>query len=169
VLLTSILDFHLRNIAFEIPDVNSLSDKQFIKALGKPEVGRVRRADGSKLGVHAPPYLVRPTTFWETGISRNLTTSNAIRIIDFGESFFLDRPPSKIHTALPVRAPEVFFLDKNIDYRVDSWSMGCLVLSLPYGMPRPQNFIFTNTGLHRFLSYSLASHFLMPSWLLTPH
>jgi len=41
-----------------------------------------------------------------------------IKIIDFGRSFSSTAVPQKLHTPLPVRAPEVLFKD-SIDYRVD--------------------------------------------------
>ena len=42
-------------------------------------------------------------------------------------SLFLDtEPPRELHTLHVVRAPEAIFKDK-LDFRVDLWSMGCMV------------------------------------------
>jgi len=89
--------------------------------LGKPEIGFVQRRDGKDLEPGIPEYIMEPTSFptysWD---------SASIRIIDFGESFLRNAFPRTLHTPLPVRAPEVIFQD-HIDYRVDLWSMGCMV------------------------------------------
>jgi len=69
-----------------------------------------------------PRYLVRPTSY-PIDIK---SSSRSIKIIDFGQSFLHDQCPGTLRTPLPVRAPEVIFKDK-VDYRVDLWSIGCLV------------------------------------------
>lgn len=73
-----------------------------------------------------PSYLVQPTSFLVDSVRESLRSSPIVKIIDFGESFFDDQAPVKLHTPLAVRAPEVVFGDR-IDHRVDMWSMGCLV------------------------------------------
>ncbi|TID13091.1 kinase-like protein [Venturia nashicola] len=47
----------------------------------------------------------------------------AIKIVDFGESFMSDDVPDTLHTPIAVRAPEVIFGEK-LDLRMDLWSMG---------------------------------------------
>lgn len=71
-----------------------------------------------------PKYLVRPTSY-PADLSLSL---HQIKIIDFGESFLSSDIPNTLHTPFPVRAPEIIFDDK-LDYRVDLWSMGCMVSS----------------------------------------
>lgn len=96
-------------------------ESEFMKILGKPEIGYVRRKDGKALEPGMPEYIVRPALYR----SRSLL-SREIKIIDFGESFLQSSVPETLHTPLHVRAPEVIFKDP-LDYRVDLWSMGCLV------------------------------------------
>lgn len=55
-----------------------------------------------------------------------MSSLNSIKIVDFGQSFSNDECPGTLNTPLPVRAPEIIFKDR-IDYRVDLWSMACLV------------------------------------------
>jgi len=71
-----------------------------------------------------PRYLVRPTSYPIDSKS----SFSSIKIIDFGQSFLHDKCPGNLRTPLPIRAPEIIFKDK-VDYRVDLWSMGCLVSS----------------------------------------
>lgn len=105
-----------------MPRVDHLSEERFIEMLGKPEIGHVRRQDGKDLAPGMPEYIVKPashrTHCWDF--------DQAIKIIDFGESFLSTAVPRTLHTPLVVRAPEVMFEDR-LDYRVDLWSMGCMV------------------------------------------
>lgn len=102
--------------------MNHIPEEEFIEMLGKPEIGYVQRKDGKVLDHGMPEYIVRPASYRR----RSFSPSNAIKIIDFGESFFATAPPETLHTPLPVRAPESVFGDR-LDYRVDLWSIGCMV------------------------------------------
>ncbi|RDI86977.1 hypothetical protein Vi05172_g3209 [Venturia inaequalis] len=53
-----------------------------------------------------------------------------------------------LHTPLPVRAPEIIFGEK-FDYRVDLWSMGCMLFELVVGQPPFDSFLTTPTILVR--------------------
>lgn len=66
-----------------------------------------------------PEYLVRPASY-------SSQLSDTVKIIDFGESLLQQTVPATLRTPLVTRAPEVIFGDK-LDYRVDLWSLGCLV------------------------------------------
>ncbi|KAJ5547573.1 hypothetical protein N7513_004807 [Penicillium frequentans] len=100
--------------------------------------GRVQRRDGKERGLGVPEYIVKPTSY------RNCLWNSAqsIKIIDFGESFSCAAVPHKLHTPLPVRAPEVIFQDK-IDHHVDLWSMGCMLFELFTGQPPFDTFLIT--------------------------
>ena len=95
-----------------------------MQKLGKPEIGLLRRKDGKPLEPDMPKYLIRPTSY-PASLSMS---SRQIKIVDFGESFLSDDIPNMLHTPLAVRAPENIFGEK-FDYRVDLWSMGCMVSS----------------------------------------
>ncbi|KAJ5430932.1 hypothetical protein N7445_008664 [Penicillium cf. griseofulvum] len=123
-------DLHTRNLAFTMQCIAGLTEEKFIEMLGKPEIGYVKRCDGKDLEPGMPEYIVKPTSY--PMHSRDLTQT--VKIIDFGESFLRTSVPETLHTPLPVRAPEVIFQDR-IDYRVDLWSMGCMLFELFVGQP----------------------------------
>lgn len=100
--------------------MDNIPDEEFVKTLGKPDIGPVCRDDGQALEPGVPEYMVRPVG------TRLRPLSNTVKIIDFGESFMQQTSPRTLHTPLPVRAPEVIFGDQ-LDYRVDLWCLGCLV------------------------------------------
>jgi serine/threonine protein kinase len=114
--------------------VQALREEEFFQRLGQPETGIVRRMDrmdGQAIGPGVPRYLVRSISY-PVNVMPPLSF---IKIVDFGQSFSNDECPSTINTPLPVRAPEIIFKDR-INYRVDIWSMACLVseLSQPYSL-----------------------------------
>ncbi|KAI0873722.1 kinase-like domain-containing protein [Hypoxylon argillaceum] len=135
-------DIHTRNIAFAIPNVDSLTEDEFLRMLGQPETGLVKSLDGSMVSSHVPPYLVWPTTFTKKDIFKRLSSFPIAKIIDFGESFTEDQPPDTLHTPLVLRAPEALF-GEPIDLRVDLWSVGCLLFELFTGQPRFDNCMVT--------------------------
>ncbi|CAI6342237.1 unnamed protein product [Periconia digitata] len=137
-------DLHIRNLAFTIPSVDSLNEEQFCKKLGKPETGMVRRKDGKPLDPGVPQYLVRPFSY----PADSSLFSSPIKIIDFGEAFLSNDTPRTLHTPLPIRAPEIIFGEK-LDYRVDMWSMGCLLFELVVGQPPFDSIMTTPTVLVR--------------------
>ena len=102
--------------------LDKVPEEVFFKILGKPEIGRVQRHDGKDLELGVPEYIVKPTSYR----TRSWNSTQSIKIIDFGGSFLCTAVPHRLHTPLPVRAPEVIFQDQ-IDHHVDLWSMGCMV------------------------------------------
>ncbi|KAL4812261.1 kinase-like domain-containing protein [Aspergillus spinulosporus] len=129
-------DLHTRNFAFVIDVMENIPEQKFVEILGKPETGRVYKSDGKDLGPGMPQYIVRP--------ARRLLfhSSSFIKIIDFGESFLQQNAPQTLHAPLPVRAPEVIFGD-HLDYRVDLWSLGCMIFELFVGQPPFDSFLLT--------------------------
>ena len=106
--------------------MQALREEEFLQKLGQPDTGQVRRKDDQPLAPGVPRYLVRPTSYPIDLIS----SFNSIKIVDFGQSFLSSQCPGVLKTPLPVRAPEIIFNDK-LDYRVDLWSMACLVSLAP--------------------------------------
>ncbi|KAJ6114186.1 protein kinase [Penicillium capsulatum] len=131
-------DLHTRNLAFTLPCMDNVTEEKFIEMLGKPEIGHVRRRDGKDLEPGIPEYIVKPTSYR----THSWDSTQAIKIIDFGESFLRTAVPQTLHTPLPVRAPEVIFQD-HIDYHVDLWSMGCMLFELFVGQPPFDTFFLT--------------------------
>lgn len=50
-------------MAFTMPYMDDLTESEFIKVLGKPEIGHVRRNDGKALEPSVPEYIVRPAVY----------------------------------------------------------------------------------------------------------
>lgn len=124
LIILVIIDLHTRNLAFTIPSLQALREEDFLHKLGRPETAPIHRTDNQPLESNLPRYLVQPTSYHQD----IETFFGPIKIIDFGQSFFSrdESPPDTLHTPFPYRAPEIIFQDK-VDYRVDLWSMGCLV------------------------------------------
>lgn len=79
--------------------------------------------EGKPLGPEVPRYLVWPSAF---SISRH-TLQNPIKIIVFGQAFIADDKPCTLHTPPALYPPELL-LGQDWDYRVDLWSVGCMVI-----------------------------------------
>ncbi|KAF1842922.1 serine protein kinase [Cucurbitaria berberidis CBS 394.84] len=157
-------DIHTRNLALTLPPLHSLREEEFFQKLGKPETGSLRSVDGNPLDPGMPEYLVRPTCFT---VHKSLLAS-PIRIVDFGESFLSNEIPDMLHTPLVVRAPEMIFGDE-FNYRVDLWSMGCMLFELVVGQPPFDSFMTTPTILVRQMLGMLTNDGLPERWQRTWH
>ncbi|KAG6081587.1 hypothetical protein E4U15_002823 [Claviceps sp. LM218 group G6] len=124
-------DLHAQNLAMVVPDLDSLTEEDFVARLGKPQTSAVTKKDGGPLPHNIPSQLVWPASF-----QRPDTTPScpSIKIIDFGEAFLSDNAPSTLNTPLYLQAPEIVFGDQ-LDRRVDLWSAGCLIFELVTGQP----------------------------------
>ncbi|KAM0209687.1 hypothetical protein ACHAQD_011028 [Fusarium lateritium] len=136
-------DLHTRNLAIDVPGLDSLSEEDFIARLGTPDTGAVTKADGGPLPLNVPTHITRPAFFRR---SDTMLPNSSIKIIDFGEAFFGSNPPSTLHTPSVFRAPEVVFRDR-LDHRVDIWSAGCLIFELITGQPPFDAFMLTPSNL----------------------
>jgi serine/threonine-protein kinase SRPK3 len=54
-----------------------------------------------------------------------------ILLLDIGESFFQGGEPEKLAQPRFLRVPETIVTD-SLDYRVDSWRVGCMVCQLGF-------------------------------------
>jgi len=113
-------------MVFNLLSIGNLTEEEFIVLLGKPEIGEVRRRDGRCLESGMPEYIVRQTS----QLNQLQNSAPTIKIIDFGQSFPSTAVLQILHISLSVRVPEVLFKN-NIDYRIDLWSMGCMVGKQP--------------------------------------
>lgn len=118
------LDLHTNNLALTLPDLNHVPEYEFIEILGKPDIEFVQRKDNQPLEPGVPEYIVRPAS--DQKLPSCSLLLNPVKIIDLGQSFLPTTVPHTLRTPVSVRAPEVIFKD-SLDYRVDLWSMGCMV------------------------------------------
>ncbi|GAD93487.1 conserved hypothetical protein [Paecilomyces variotii No. 5] len=131
-------DFHIRNLAFTFPDIGHLPEEEFIRMVGQPELGGINRKDDKSLEPGIPTSVVMPASYRK----HSKLLSNKVKIIDFGESILRNTTPETLHTPLPVRPPEVIFMDQ-LDCRVDLWTMGCMLFELFVGQPPFDSFLIT--------------------------
>lgn len=88
------IDLHTRNLAFTLPYMDNVTEEKFIEVLGTPEIGHVGRRDRKDLEPGIPEYIVKPTSYR----THSWDSTQTIKIIDFGESFFRTVVPQNLHT-----------------------------------------------------------------------
>ncbi|KAJ4163581.1 hypothetical protein LMH87_005302 [Akanthomyces muscarius] len=121
-------DLDTNNIVFSIRNMAKLSNKAFVKKLGKLETAELLRADGSPPDDYLPKQLVGAAE-WDGWIDED---EEDIRLIDAGESFRVgDRFPSSKDQGGVLRPPETLF-EETFDYRVDLWRVGDVIYCLLY-------------------------------------
>ncbi|EPE05772.1 serine protein kinase [Ophiostoma piceae UAMH 11346] len=89
-----------KNLAVQVPGIQSMEEDALLRVLGTPETAPVSRLDGRPLDGNVPSYLVWPAPFRAKELLR---ASPAVKIIDFGEAFFADDSPKTLHTPLTTR------------------------------------------------------------------
>lgn len=119
---------HTGNISLRLPfSLDALSEDELVATYDKPVTAPVTRKNGESLEHGMATYLVAPPYYEPDLFSDKLDLSSPqITIIDFGGAFVGSNRAENIHTPLVVRAPEAI-LDETVDYRVDLWSLGCMV------------------------------------------
>lgn len=99
-----------------------MSESAILELFEEPETALVTRSDNAPVEDCKPRYLV-----WPVSIDPEELTSNLeIKLLDFGQSFTSLTRPNTLNVPLALRAPEIL-LKQDIDYRIDLWSMGCMV------------------------------------------
>ncbi|KAK7747563.1 hypothetical protein SLS62_009062 [Diatrype stigma] len=83
------------NVTFELPDLLSVPLEQIYQMLGPIKKERPRFF-GRLQSAHPPRRIVEAADF--SGL--DLSALSKIRLIDFGESFFRNKPPSSLGTAI---------------------------------------------------------------------
>lgn len=86
-----IADLTASNIVFELPDIQSMSPARVSQLLGPVKTENLRLTNGL-CSPHAPKQVIQTPDL--SGLDCSLLTQ--IRIIDFGQAFFTDRPPPSL-------------------------------------------------------------------------
>lgn len=93
-------------MVFELPGIESMTLDDFFELLGPIKSERLRTAKGqSRYRLHAPNYVVESPNFSAVDFS-SLTR---VRVIDFGQAFFINHPPKSLGTPVDFFPPEVCF------------------------------------------------------------
>jgi serine/threonine protein kinase len=156
--LTAGIDLHTGNLAFALSvDINSWTVEEVHAALGGepdtdpfpadryPSAASVTPGGSS----HQPKYLVYPPDVSRLFALCN-TSAPSIRVIDFGESFFLPFTGQAVPgTPMHFAAPELLLdLPADVSQSIDIWALGCCTYEL-LGC----NSFFFGSIMHMFPSY----------------
>ncbi|KAI8958240.1 kinase-like domain-containing protein [Daldinia sp. FL1419] len=100
-------DFKPGSIIMKIEGINDLNVDRILEITEKLETISVKRILGEYLTMRAPKYCVMPVDeFW----CENFVTTS-IAVIDFGESFFIGKPPARTGIPNLCAAPGIIFPD----------------------------------------------------------
>jgi serine/threonine-protein kinase SRPK3 len=100
------------------------TESEIYKCLGQPRMATLRLLSGAPAGVHGPKKIVEAIRY--SNMDNQLLTGN-VRIIDFGESFFLSKPQVGL-LGIPAAyfAPETLF-GWSASAASDVWALACLI------------------------------------------
>ncbi len=108
-------------------DFNEWSELEVYEHLGQPHTEKIRSLTGAGPGPHAPAKIVEAIQY--ANLDENLLTGN-VRIIDFGEAFFLNDPRREfLGTPAAYLAPEMLF-GRSASAASDVWALGCLTFEV---------------------------------------
>ncbi|PGH04679.1 CMGC/SRPK protein kinase [Blastomyces parvus] len=125
-------DLHSKNVLFTAPAISALSEDRIMSRFGQPVTGAVSRQDGQQCPTSMPPYLVRPISIRGNDAE--------VGILDLGNAFFHENPPTHLSNPWHVCAPESLY-NQPLDKFVDMWSMGCLLFELITGRTFMDSFL----------------------------
>ena len=123
--IRTILDIHIKNLAYKISDLDSWPITQVYECLGRPSKQTVSRNDSNPLGPEAPSYAVVPANLSKLGRE----PGSDILILDFGEASFASEPRKKWHSPILLQAPEAL-LGEPVGQPTDIWAFACTVYAL---------------------------------------
>lgn len=112
------------NIVFELPDLSSVSPEDLYHILGPIKTERPQLFRDTE-SPHPPKRMVEAANF--SGL--DFSTLTKIRLIDFGESFFTDQPPSSLGAPIDFFPPEICF-GYTPSPKSDVWSLACVLYSV---------------------------------------
>lgn len=119
------IDLHIKNIAYRIPDLDTWSVDQVHQQLGSPHKQAISRKDSSPLGPEAPPYAVVPANLSVLG----KFPGEDIVILDFGEASFASESRKTWHAPIVLQAPEAL-LGEPVGQPADIWAFACSVFGI---------------------------------------
>ncbi|KAF8906815.1 kinase-like domain-containing protein [Gymnopilus junonius] len=128
-------DLTTSNILVNIKRFHSLTQDELYTVFGKPLKSKVEFISNhtqSLYSTSAPLYLVEPIDFSRVDPKH---FSTEIQIVDFGQSFYLNKPPlDGLGTPMAYCAPELIF-DHTASVYSDVWALGCSVFEIRTGAP----------------------------------
>ncbi|KAI9052330.1 hypothetical protein LZ554_003680 [Drepanopeziza brunnea f. sp. 'monogermtubi'] len=134
-------DLTSANVLLELESIDSWSVEKLYEELGAPNGDRVYAYNGRVLGSEAPKFL-----YEAADLTRLLgrRTGN-IRVIDFGESFFVDNSPEEgVGTPADFRSPELL-LENKCGKGSDIWALALTVFELRLQSRLFRSFVFPDS------------------------
>lgn len=117
-------DLTVSNIVFELPDIRSMSLARIYELLGPVKTDNLRLTSG-RCSPHAPEQVIQSPDL--SSLDYSLLTQ--IRIIDFGQAFFKDRPPPSLGVPIDFFPPELCsgYLPSA---QSDVWQLACVLYQI---------------------------------------
>ncbi|KDR77682.1 hypothetical protein GALMADRAFT_224941 [Galerina marginata CBS 339.88] len=122
------------NVLIDITETefHTWPQNQVYEIFGKPVTNPMRYISHAQSGdsASAPSYVVEPIDF--SAVDTKYLDPR-IQIIDLGQSFYLDTPPTEgVGTPIDYRAPELIF-NEDPSSHSDVWALGCLIFEIRTG------------------------------------
>lgn len=127
-------DFRAANILVKLKDVDNLSEEDFATILEPPRKVEVRTRSGKESSL-IPSYLVNSTDIGTLNGGNIRTYDNEIRVVDFGESYFLSSPPGFLEIPEHYLPPEAIINGGIIGVGCDLWALGCTIYEIQVQVP----------------------------------
>jgi serine/threonine protein kinase len=131
-------DLTTSNVLLELGNLDSLPQDKLLEILGEPVAEQVRPYTDRTLGPGAPDFLYHSAAL--TRLS-NFFTGNIV-VIDFGTSFFLDKPPAGLSKPPAQFCSPELILQKQKSRASDVWALACTIFEVRAGSPLFESFIF---------------------------
>ncbi|QLI69139.1 Serine/threonine-protein kinase AFC3 [Metarhizium brunneum] len=113
-------DLTASSIVFELPDIQSMSPARVSQLLGPVKTENLKFTNGL-CSPHAPKQVIQTPDL--SGLDYSLLTQ--IRIIDFGQASFTDRPPPSLGVPIDISPPELCF-GYLPSTKSDIWQLACI-------------------------------------------
>ncbi|KAJ6505820.1 kinase-like domain-containing protein [Mycena vitilis] len=136
------------NILFRLSEnVMRWSDEDVYGNLGLPDTEDVADRCEEPLGLCAPANLVGCVEGPKFGTA---FLDESVLIIDFGQSYAIDHPPSEYQpgTVFNYLAPETRF-EARAGLEMDVWALGCAIFEIRAGSPLFESFFGSDTDILR--------------------
>ncbi|EFY86378.1 protein kinase domain-containing protein [Metarhizium acridum CQMa 102] len=106
---------------FELPDIQSMSPARVTQLLGPIKTENLGLQNG-QCSPHAPEQVIQTPDL--SGLDYSLLTR--VRIIDFGQAFFANRPPPSLGVSIDFFSPELCF-GYLPSTKSDIWHLACIL------------------------------------------
>ncbi|KAI1079312.1 kinase-like protein [Whalleya microplaca] len=115
------------NVLMRVDSIDELDKDQIYELMGEPDEVEVETESGAAPGPRAPEYCVIAA---DGGWCKKVVKKSIV-IIDFGEAFFANDPPSLRGMTHLYAAPEVMFqVSTSPGFHSDIWSLACTIFEI---------------------------------------